>query len=169
MLGVGRAQYLKGTDLFLEVIKKLHQMNSLGDIHFLWLGELDSNYEIWMQRKYQKLPYKSHLHFLDFEENPAYIFAGSDIYLLTSRQDTYPSTALEALANNTPVIMFSGTGGIEDILDGHNGSAVPYLDIQAMADELLKWLSKEKIATPKENNIYTYQDYLNKLLMVLNK
>jgi glycosyltransferase involved in cell wall biosynthesis len=168
VLGVGTAQYLKGIDLFVDVAKKLHHLKRLDSIHFLWLGDLDSNYKKWMQKKYHKLAYRSHLHFLHFEDDPAYIFAASDIYLLTSRQDTYPSTALEALANQTPVIMFSGTGGIEEILDGHNGIAVPHLDTLAMANAVLKWLDSNLQISHDDNNFYTYQDYLQKLLLILN-
>jgi len=168
VLGAGRAQYLKGTDLFIDVVRKLFKLNALDNIHFLWLGDPDSEYAKWIKQKYQKLPYKSHLHFINFEKEPAYLFAGSDLYLLTSRQDTYPSTALEALANNTPVIMFSQTGGIEEILDGKNGIAVPHLDTLAMAKELLKWLAKEKQNEQVQNTIYTYQDYLHRLMMILD-
>ena len=63
---------------------------------------------------------------------------------MTSRRDTRPLVALEAIGYKLPVIGFEdATGAAEYTAKGY-GSMVPYLDTHAMADELRAYLSKQK-------------------------
>lgn len=165
ILSAGLAQKAKGTDLFIEVAKILYQINKLNNIHFIWLGNRDEEFEIVKNQLGNNQPFATNIHFLDFELDPAYIFAAADLYLLTSRADAFPSAALEALANQTPVIMFKDTSGIEEILDGNNGIAVSTLDTHEMASEILKRLKMKdtKIST----KIPSYKSYIKKLISII--
>lgn len=166
-LGSGVAQHDKGTDLFLEVAEEFYTLNMLNNNHFLWLGNREEEYTKWVNNVYPKLPYKSNVHFLDFETDPAYIFAGSDLFLLTSRFDAFPSVALEALANNTPVLMFKNTSGIEEILDGKNGIIIPNLDSKMMANSIIQFLEGKCLNNPFKTKLNSYKEYLDGILSIL--
>ena len=59
----------------------------------------------------------------------------ADAYALTSREDPFPSVALEAIAAGLQVIAFERSGGIPDMLTQTGaGSVVPYGDVTAMAE-----------------------------------
>jgi hypothetical protein len=61
----------------------------------------------------------------------------ADGYALTSREDPFPSVALEAMAAGLPVVAFGRSGGIPDMLeDTGAGAVVPYGDVTAMAEAL---------------------------------
>ena len=65
----------------------------------------------------------------------AEIYTAVDVFANPTREDTYPTVNMEALACGTPVITFR-TGGSPEILDETCGSVVPCDDIDAMEMEI---------------------------------
>ncbi len=63
----------------------------------------------------------------------ALIYAAADVFLLPSRDDNLPNTAIEALATGTPVVCFANGGAPELLDDPVCGRIVPTGDIHAMA------------------------------------
>lgn len=170
VLGAGLAAHMpKGTDLFFDVAEVMHSQGELGDIHFVWLGNRDDYFEHWKKHALPKLPYREHIHFLDFEANPAYVFAGADIFLLTSREDAFPSVALESLANNTPVVAFAETSGIQEILNETNGAIVGHLDIHEMAHAVLRILSNIDNMRPAATQMNSFADFVEASISLFQK
>lgn len=166
ILGCGFAQYLKGTDLFIEVAQWLFKLGRIDDFEFIWLGERNTSFQEWFEIVYPTLPFNKHIHFLSFEKEPAYVFKGSDALLLTSRHDSYPSVALESLSNKTPVFMFEGTSGIEEILDNTNGRTFPAFNTERMANGLVSFFEN----SPSDDfhvPVLDYDEYLNRLLTIV--
>lgn len=58
--------------------------------------------------------------------------------VLPSRVDNLPNTAIESLALGTPIIAFHGASLEELIEPGKSGEAVPFGDIKALANAMLK-------------------------------
>lgn len=163
ILGAGFAYHRKGTDLFCEVAAEFHKKQRL-NVHFIWLGHRDQYFEHWTTQILPNLPYKKNIHFWDFDPQPAHIFAGADVFLLTSREDPFPSVALEALANDTPVITFKDTGGIEEILDGTNGVVVEHLNVEMMAEAAWKILQNPQSLRPSATKLQTYPEFIKSLV-----
>lgn len=163
VLGVGYATHRKGTDLFCEVAAEFHKKERR-DVHFIWLGYRNEYFEDWKNKTLPQMPYKHNLHFWDFDPHPEYIFAGADIFLLTSREDPFPSVALEALVNKTPVIAFKDTGGIQEILDGTNGVVVGHLDVQQMANVAWEILQNPDKMRPPGTQLHTYPEFIQVLM-----
>ncbi len=67
--------------------------------------------------------------------------AGADAMALTSREDPYPSVALEALQHGVPVVAFEGTGGVASVLRRELDSAVPQWDVEAFARRIIEFAS----------------------------
>ena len=65
----------------------------------------------------------------------AEIYTVADVFLNPTREDTYPTVNMEALACGTPVVTFK-TGGSVEILDQTCGSIVDCDDIDAMEQEI---------------------------------
>ena len=74
-------------------------------------------------------------------DNPLDYHAGFDVFLLLSREDSFPLAAEEAAVTETPIIGFQGaTGAAEWIKDGA-GILVPYMDFNALADAIYQLYS----------------------------
>lgn len=169
ILGAGIAHLPKGTDLFLEVARELYELGKITDTHFIWLGNCDDYFENWKKRTLPHLPYKNHVHFWKYEAEPAYIFASADLFLLTSREDSFPSVALEAMANNVPVITFKDTGGIEEIINDTNGVVVSHLNVNEMAQAAINFLESPLPAQPLPPNWGSYTDFIQKIIPLFSE
>jgi glycosyltransferase involved in cell wall biosynthesis len=71
------------------------------------------------------------------------------VFALTSREDPFPITALESLALGVPVVCFKTAGGIPELIGSDCGTAVPYLDLRQMADEIL-WFTDDRLRAEVE-------------------
>jgi glycosyltransferase involved in cell wall biosynthesis len=67
-------------------------------------------------------------------------FAGADIYLLTSREDPFPSVVLQGLDAELPIVGFEGAGGFAELFRRGCGVLVPLADVAAMSAATLRLL-----------------------------
>ena len=154
VIGVGFADLRKGIDIFVKIADQV--TSEKADIHFVWVGNYDSKIYHWIQHDLAQLQNKARIHMLPFTPNISEYLVDSDLYLLTSREDPFPTVVIEALGFGKPVIGFENAGGIQEINTyGNILSMVPYLDLKAMATEVTRLLYED----PKE---YKHKSELGK-------
>jgi len=168
ILGAGLAQYRKGTDLFLSTAAECYKKGKIDNLHFIWLGNREKEYEDWKYKVLPTLQYKEHIHFIDFVDDPTDFFGGSDIFLLTSREDPLPGVALIALKNLLPVIMFESTGGIEEYITKSNGAVIEQFNTLKMTEKVLEFLKYDK-AEKCETKVNTTSEYFTKVMTLFKK
>jgi hypothetical protein len=72
-----------------------------------------------------------------FRNNVGAFYEIADVIALVSREDPFPTVAIEAMNAGVPVIAFNNSGGIPEFLkEGRFGYVVPYCDTLAMAGQL---------------------------------
>ena len=71
------------------------------------------------------------------QQELAEIYAAADVFVNPTREDTFPTVNLEALACGTPVITFR-TGGSPEALDESCGSVVACDDTDALEREIIR-------------------------------
>lgn len=142
ILGGGYGDLRKGIDLFFKLA--FDMLNDLKqDLHFVWLGHRDPILEKWLMHDAEILGVNNRIHLLDFTSQPAYIYQAAEVFVLTSREDPLPSMVLENIDNQTPVLAFSGSGGIPEIIKEIGIEPVPYLDVRSMASSIIELLNNE--------------------------
>ena len=67
----------------------------------------------------------------------AEIYSAADVFVNPTREDTFPTVNMEALACGTPVITFR-TGGSPEIIDETCGASVPCDDVEALKAEIVR-------------------------------
>ena len=171
VLGCGYAELRKGVDVFGRVAATVLAKNGSKVIHFVWLGNRALDLEQWIRHDADVSGIRGHLHFVDFERDPGQIFAAADLFILTSREDPFPTVVLEAMDAALPVVAFEGAGGAPEILADGCGVVVPYLDVESMAREVIslvadhdRYDSISKKAKKKIGNEIDYDHYVGKLL-----
>ena len=120
----------KGTDVFIELSKRLpdrFRIVLVGTNEELDHTLPDSIISIHRTASVQEL---------------AEIYTAADLFVNPTREDTYPTVNMEALACGTPVLTFR-TGGSPEIPDETCGSVVAPDDIDAMEQEILR-IEREK-------------------------
>jgi glycosyltransferase involved in cell wall biosynthesis len=132
VLGVGYADLRKGIDLFLQCWRLME--HEAPGAHFLWAGQVAPEVEAWMGQELVAAQATGRFHLPGRLVEVAPAFAAADAFLLTSREDPFPTVALEAMSLGKPVLAFAGTGGIPELLDETGlGETVPLGDTVALA------------------------------------
>ncbi|MEK3789516.1 glycosyltransferase [Paenibacillus sp. FSL K6-1230] len=145
LLGCGYGDLRKGLDLFFKLAQELVHKKQLRHMHFVWMGETEGILEKWLMHDANTLGLTNNIHMIGFQSDPLPIFEGADLFVLTSREDPFPSIALEAIDNGTPVVAFKDGGGMPELVTELGISPIPYLDVSSMAMEVERILGNEDI------------------------
>jgi glycosyltransferase involved in cell wall biosynthesis/SAM-dependent methyltransferase len=138
VLAVGSADHRKGIDLFVEVGRLV--CTQMQDVVFVWVGQTNTADFASAREKVERVGLGNRFLFPGQVRNSNLFFAGADAYVLTSREDPFPSVVLEALDASLPIIGFDGAGGFVELLERGCGILVPFEDTAAMAESLLRIL-----------------------------
>lgn len=68
--------------------------------------------------------------------------SSADLFVNPTREETFSTVNMEALACGTPVVTFE-TGGSPEIIDERCGSVVPVNDIDALESEIIRICTKK--------------------------
>lgn len=172
VLSVGYGCDIKGFDIFLEIARNITQMRK--DIHFIWVGNYDHNHYKIRLKEIHKNGYQKNIHIpgqIKYPELMGIHYSGSDIFVLPSREDSFPSVILEAMSAGLPIVAFDQAGGFQDVLQDDVGILVPYLNIKKMELEIIELADSSKKRTDykaKSKNRFdthiSHSDYVNTLL-----
>lgn len=148
VLGCGSLELRKGPELFVLTALAALRSGIDSNVHFVWIGSGADTYldpTFWCPRDVARAGMSDRIHFLGSVEDTEIAFRGSDIFLLTSREDPFPCVVHEAMACELPIVCFDNSGGTPSMLDEGGGSIVPFGDIQGMADVVKSWTSDETL------------------------
>ncbi len=161
----GRLTFQKGFDRLLFWFSKLENKNStlviLGD------GSLKDE----LIRESELLGLQDIVNFIGFCDNPWQWYAGADVFLLPSRWEGMPNSALEALACGTLVIATEESGGIAEITTRNQGEITITTGSRQFIQAMNKIKIKEKSAKfdsllpeayTQENVVSIFKEWLDK-------
>ena len=134
VLGAGYGDLRKGFDLFLQTARSLARL--LPDAVCAWIGALDSSVSAYLGPEIATAEASGHFLLPGFREDAADWFSAADVFCLPSREDPFPTVALEAMAAGLKLVAFAGSGGIPPLLNDGGGVVVPMGDPPAMAAAL---------------------------------
>jgi glycosyltransferase involved in cell wall biosynthesis len=138
VLGVGFADHRKGIDLFAQVAARVAAQRA--DVVFVWVGHHEEHATAEAMRILRSAGCQERVLLAGAWRAAAIYYAAADVFLLTSREDPFPSVVLEAVDAGVPVVGFEGAGGFRDLLEEGAGVLAPYLDTECMALAVLDLL-----------------------------
>ena len=147
--GCGTFDIRKAPDLFVQMAACLHRKTG-GDrpLRFIWIGKApDPAFRKALQSDIQRLGLQSEIKFIGEQESPHALLALADVFCLTSREDPFPLVMMEAAALGKPVVCFEEAGGSVEFCALGGGVSVPFLDIEAMAEQCRKWMLDPALRT----------------------
>lgn len=174
IMGSGTAELRKGIDLFVSAAISLCEQNE--DVHFVWTGNFSELVlEEWIRYQIRKAGLENRIHIVPFiTDGNVYktLLANASAFWLTSREDPFPSVALEAMAFHVPVLGFSDSGGYITMAKENRGVAIQHFDIHDLVEKT-KEILEEKITinyanvnsfVQNELSFDTYCQYLSDLI-----
>lgn len=154
VINIASIQERKGVDLFIETAIKVCKKNN--QVEFLWIGNGHS-YKRW-QKDINKNKLEKRILFSGFLENPFILLRRASIFYLTSRDDPFPLSILEAMCLGREIIAFD-IGGINEGLSG-NGTLIRPFDIDSAVKAILMRLEKKPEELLNTSAIaHYYQNY----------
>ena len=132
---------IKGFDLLMDLVRKSKD----DSIHFVLVGDEYEGKEknitvVGKVRNQDKL---------------ADLYSGSDVFVITSRNDNYPTVCLEANTCGTPVIGFD-VGGVKETIAEGMGATVEFSNTDAMLEQILNFVKNEPSKDTIEKARYTH-------------
>lgn len=149
VLNVGYGDERKGFDWFLDCARRVADADPR--FHFLWVGNLALDVQEQFEHERRRGRLVTNLHHVPFTDRIARYFAAADVFLLTSREDPFPSVVLEAWASGLPTVAFEGSGGHCELLQDTpalGALAAPMGDVNALA-AALKGTAAQDLAAPE--------------------
>ncbi|MBK5307523.1 MAG: glycoside hydrolase family 99-like domain-containing protein [Frankiaceae bacterium] len=137
VLGVGYGDHRKGLDLFAEAAAIFD--GSGQDVHFVWLGKLDT-YDARITDALHRSRGRG-LRLPGFVADPAHYYLAADALALSSREDPFPSVALEALSVGVPLVAFADRTGMNDLITRTGGTLVEPVSAAALVAGVEQQLS----------------------------
>ena len=148
VLGAGYADMRKGFDLFLQIWRLCQQHGA--KVHFCWIGAMDPELRHWLAVELEGAAQTGTFHLPGYRADVEGFFAAANAFALTSREDPFPSVALEALSLGVPVVAFEGSGGIPDLLEDEDlGVVVKYGDAPLFAQSLTRLIDANTTPCPR--------------------
>jgi glycosyltransferase involved in cell wall biosynthesis len=134
---VGRLTAIKQHDLFLDAAALVAQRDPQALFFVVGDGELRPD----LERASERLGLTSRVRFLGWRKDLATIYAATDVFLLTSRNEGTPVALIESLAAGVPGVS-TDVGGVRDVIDnGAIGLLAPSGDARALADHTVSLLA----------------------------
>jgi len=147
VLGCGTIDLRKGADLFTQMgttfLREIAPADLASRTYFLWIGHpSDPDLRKWLLHDIENAGLSDRVRFLGTRPDMSPYLLAADLFALTSREDPCPFANLEAMESALAVVAFQGSGGAPEVLC-EGGIAVPYLDVQAMAEAARDILSDD--------------------------
>jgi len=121
----GSPGLIKGTDLFIQTVKMLHKHGIGKKYLFLWVGGNKSNKWFKQLLKLRNL----NIIAIPYTENPYVYFNLFDIFILFSREDSFPNVCMENAYLGKPIICFNESGGAKELVNKGCGITLDKVDI----------------------------------------
>jgi glycosyltransferase involved in cell wall biosynthesis len=180
ILGCGSVHPRKGTDLFVQVAKKVYAKPGMDHVRFIWIGadQDGPTFRSWCEHDIQTTGMSSKVLLIGGKpvSTVQQYFATADIFLLTSREDPFPLVNLEAMSHSLPIVAFKDAGGAPEALIPDAGLVVPYLDVDMMAEQVITLINDKALrqtlgnsAHEKYKSQYQWSRYTRDIVRLLQK
>jgi glycosyltransferase involved in cell wall biosynthesis len=138
---VGRLTAIKQHRLFLDTIARVAATRPQAIALIAGDGELRSNLEAYAA----ELEIADRVRFLGWRRDLAAIYAATDVFLLTSRNEGTPVALIEAMASGVPGVS-TDVGGVKDVITSDAvGARVPDGDPDALAAPIVRYLGDREL------------------------
>lgn len=134
--GSGYRYHRKGKDLFVQMARRVHEQAP--EVHFIWVGgEAGDDEARRFREDIEREGLTTCLHVVNHVDNPFSLYARFDLLAMVSREDPCPLVVLECACLECPTLCFRDAGGAPEFVEPDAGLAVPFLDVEAMAQKAL--------------------------------
>lgn len=141
---MGRIARMKGSDLFLDVAKKIKESLSQSiKVKFIIIGgtpHVEGRFNEWLEDEIAESDIKDDFIITGSKENVDQYLSLVDIFVLPSREDLFPLAILEAMAASKPIVAFA-VGGVPEAIGSQAGFLIEPENVDAMKETIIKLIN----------------------------
>jgi glycosyltransferase involved in cell wall biosynthesis len=135
--GGGLVRITKGYDIFVLAAKRMSQKYPDIPAEFRWFGAIPTpELKYFLKKDIENGGLSDYLKFLGNINDPYAKYSESDLFLLTSREDSFPIICLEHAAFGIPCLCFEQASGISEFIENDAGVIISYLNIEELVDTI---------------------------------
>jgi glycosyltransferase involved in cell wall biosynthesis len=138
VVGSGTLGWTKGSDIFVLLAQTICRERA--KVYFAWVGGGSAVDVARFEHDIRALGLTEKMRAVGAVAQPADYLAAADVFVLTSRHDSYPLVCLEAAALGKPIVCFADAGGMPEFVEQDSGFVVPYLDLREMSQRVVSLL-----------------------------
>ncbi|MBN1824047.1 MAG: glycosyltransferase [Endomicrobiales bacterium] len=143
---IGRLDPWKGHRYFVAAAGKMLERTGK-DLYFYIAGPGTDEQKMKLEKQIRDLALENRFMLLGFRKDPETLLASTDIVVHpTSEGEPFGRTIIEAMASAKPVVVASGGGQDDIIINEKNGLSVKPADPEAIADACLRILDNQGLA-----------------------
>ena len=154
ILGVGFGDERKGIDLFIKTAIRTCAQNLLAT--FVWVGEVDQSKKADLDHMLYECSCKDRIIFAGPTDDVFLFYSAADLFVLTSREDPFPTVVMEAMEAGLPVVAFKDGGGYVEIVTPETGVLVEMENWTSMAEEIIFLLNDKYRHDELGKNAHNY-------------
>lgn len=151
---IARVHFWKGQQYFLEIAS--HLKSKINNIKFVMVGDAFPGYEYLyedIEKDIDKLGLEEYVIDLGFREDVHRILSGLDVFVLPSiLPDPLPTTVLEAMASQKPVVATNHGGAPEMVVNNETGILIPWDNAELAASTIAPLLENAELRDMMGNN-----------------
>ena len=136
IISVGRYNIVKGYDLLIEAFSIFHKSNPDYELKIVGDGTERDN----LEKLIKNFDLEGFVILTGVLDNVKKEYLDSDFYVMSSRQEGFPVVLIEAMECGLPIVTFD-LPCVHEILNDQCGYVVEYMNIEALADAMLKLAS----------------------------
>ncbi|SOE19956.1 Glycosyltransferase involved in cell wall bisynthesis [Spirosomataceae bacterium TFI 002] len=146
--GCGNAEWRKGVDVFLNIVKLASKSKIADEIHFVWIGiKTSGEYYEKLIFDVEKMGITSFITFIEPTPKAKELIASLDVFLMSSREDPFPLVMLEAALCKKPIVGFQNTGGCAEFVENDCGLLAPFLDNEVIVEHITNLVLNPELRT----------------------
>lgn len=167
LISVARFHPQKAVDRLVTCMAQIAPMHPQVHLYLIGSGPLEDD----LKAQVQKLNLESNIHFLGQIKNPMPYIAAADLFVLSSLYEGYPTTVIEALIAQTPVLSTDVSGVVEQLIEDQTGWIVENSTdalcrkLSVLVDDVQKLRNlKSQLANYRYDNAHIIQRFQAALL-----
>lgn len=179
LTGAGAINFGKGIDILILALVELRKRHPDKEFHVNWMGNVqDERYYCWMNAQINTAGINNYWHwkgYIDDSETFIRLIKESDVFVLPSREDSFPSVLLEAASLCVPLLAFKGSGGGTEIVMQQHGIVAEASDLNDFCNKIEYLVYHKKSVTelcvPFSDTVrkkYDFRNYVAEVLRICN-
>lgn len=128
----------KGVDNFISMSVIIDELFPENNFYYIWVGAYTNKQKIMFDYDIDKSEKKDKILFIGEHSNPFPIYKLFDVFVSTSKEESFGLSAVEAGYFSKPLVCYKNTGGIEEIIFNSGNTTVGYMNTYHMAQEIIK-------------------------------